>query len=76
MADGKYLIWSNEHGAWWRPNSAGYTTFLESAGRYPRDRAIEIAARARDGWRPGTPPPEIAVAEADVLEQASKATRP
>lgn len=64
---GAYLIWSNEHMAWWRPGSAGYTTHAEAAGRYTHEQALSISANARDGWRPGSPPPEIPVAEADVL---------
>lgn len=63
-----YLIWSNEHRAWWRPNRCGYTTYVRNAGRYQRDEAIQIARNARNGWVAGQPPPEIAVPEADVLE--------
>jgi hypothetical protein len=29
-----WLIWSNEHNAWWRPNAYGYTENIEEAGRY------------------------------------------
>ena len=29
-----YLIWSNEHRAWWRPNAKGYTVHIKTAGRY------------------------------------------
>lgn len=50
---GAYLIWSNEHRAWWRPNSAGYTIHAEAAGRYPHDKALAICANARDGWQRG-----------------------
>lgn len=64
---GAYLIWSNEHQAWWRPHSAGYTIASEQAGRYSHEEAVKISASARDGWRPGSPPPELPVAEADVL---------
>lgn len=63
-----YLIWSNEHQAWWRAGSAGYTVHSEQAGHYGRTEALKISASARDGWRRGTPPPEIAVPLADVLD--------
>jgi len=62
-----YLIWSNEHRAWWRPGGAGYTIRSEAAGRYSHGQAVAICASARDGWMPGLAPPEIPVAEADVL---------
>lgn len=67
MTAALYLIWSNEHRAWWRADSLGYTIDLATAGRYPRAAAVSIAARARDGWREGEPPPEIAIAERDAL---------
>jgi len=60
-----YLIWSNEHAAWWRPNVLGYTPFFEEAGRYSREKAIEHS-RGRDQCR-GAPPPEIPVREIDML---------
>lgn len=63
----RYLIWSNEHGAWWRPNSRGYTINLEQAGRYSYQAAIDIASSARDGWPSSAAPPEIPVLEADAL---------
>lgn len=28
-------IWSDEHGAWWRPNGIGYTMKTAEAGIYP-----------------------------------------
>ena len=62
-----YLIWSNEHQAWWRPNSRGYTIHVDAAGRYEREEAIKIATGARDGWFEGEVPPEIAISEEDVL---------
>ena len=41
-----YLIWSNGHGAWWRPGKHGYTTDQEYAGRYGREEAEGIVERA------------------------------
>ena len=46
---GKYLIWSEEHGAWWNPNSAGYTMTMKRAGRYTRSEAHKIADSANGG---------------------------
>jgi len=40
------VIWSNEHGAYWRPDERGYTRKLSEAGRYPLARAIQICVRA------------------------------
>jgi hypothetical protein len=41
-----YLVWSNQKGMWWRPNHAGYTQFIEEAGRYLRPEAERIVATA------------------------------
>jgi len=65
MSD-EYLIWSNQHRCWWRPNSAGYTSRLDTAGRYSRKEAISIA-RGR-GWPDKGIPDEIAVREQDALD--------
>lgn len=46
MTDEAYLIWSNEHRGWWRPNSMGYTTGLRNAGHYTRDNALRICREA------------------------------
>jgi hypothetical protein len=44
-----WLIWSNEHKAWWKPNSMGYTTSRKEAGRYTMERATEIC-RCANHW--------------------------
>jgi hypothetical protein len=41
-----WVIWSEEHGAWWRPGSGGYTRSLRLAGRYTEEAARHIEARA------------------------------
>ena len=41
-----WLIWSNQHGAWWKPNRRGYTQTLEFAGRYPLQDALEVVSKA------------------------------
>jgi hypothetical protein len=41
---GEYLIWSEKHGAWWRPYARGYTMRIVEAGRYTKERAdAEVA---------------------------------
>lgn len=68
MSD-EYLIWSHEHGAWWRPNRAGYCLAVKDAGRYSQDEAIRICAHAREGLGDlSTPPNEMPVRVEDLLE--------
>lgn len=65
----KYLIWSNEHVAWWRPASMGYTVSIEHAGRYSRDEAMEICRGANFGFmQDDENPNEIPVLEVDAAE--------
>jgi hypothetical protein len=40
------LIWSNQHGKWWRPNERGYTAHLSEAGKYGLNEAQRIVAKA------------------------------
>jgi hypothetical protein len=42
----EFLIWSNEHGMWWRDNESGYTQHIDEAGRYDRADAERIVAKA------------------------------
>jgi hypothetical protein len=41
-----WLIWSNEHEAWWRPNEYGYTRDIQQAGKYPIEDARRICTKA------------------------------
>ena len=41
-----YLIWSNQHGQWWRPAKRGYTSIIDEAGRYSRAEAEAIVRDA------------------------------
>jgi hypothetical protein len=55
----RWLIWSNEHRAWWRPAGHGYTTATHQAGMFSRDEAEAIV---RDANRvPRDPPNEVMV---------------
>ena len=49
-----WLIWSNEHDAWWAINRIGYTRSRKMAGRYTFGQALEIVrhANCRNGDRP------------------------
>lgn len=47
------MIWSEEHGAWWKPGEFGYITSLARAGLYSEVRAREIAANANRYCRAG-----------------------
>jgi hypothetical protein len=40
-----WLVWSNEHAAWWGPNGCHYFADISSAGRYTLEKAIEISGR-------------------------------
>ena len=64
-----YLIWSNEHVAWWRPDRCGYTAYIDAAGRYSREDAIKICSSANYGFiQDDENPCEIPVLEQDALE--------
>lgn len=54
MNDIPWLIWSNEHRAWWAPRECGYVHRREDAGRYSLERAREICRQA-NAYLPGTP---------------------
>lgn len=63
-----YLIWSNEHQAWWGPDRCGYVRAVTQAGRYSRSEAIEICKRAIPGTAAGIGMlPEIPVHGLDVM---------
>lgn len=50
-----FLIWSNEHNAWWRPEGFGYITTLAEAGIYNGDEALRILISSAHGSPPGQP---------------------
>ena len=62
----EYLIWSNEHRAWWGPGSAGYRRRVEDAGRYSHAEAIDICTNAMPGRLGSEPLHELPVRLEDV----------
>lgn len=61
----RYVIWSNEHKAWWRPNRLGYTNVLKEAGLYSQEDAQDITADATIHWTRGRPN-ELPIRVADL----------
>ena len=61
-----YLIWSNEHGAWWGPDRCGYVARTADAGRYSPRQALQICTDAIPGRAPDGPLPEIPVRLVDI----------
>ena len=61
------LIWSNEHNAWWRAQSAGYSRSLHGAGVYDWNEAHAIVTGARDGWHSLNDPPTELLIRLDDL---------
>lgn len=48
MKDGKWLIWSIEHDAWWAPKHRGYVASRDKAGRYTFEEACKIVRSANE----------------------------
>lgn len=44
-----FLIWSIEHGAWWKPAHRGYTEKRKEAGMYSFEEACKIVKTANIG---------------------------
>lgn len=44
-----WLIWSNEHKAWWAPDGNGYVRDRANAGLYEFEDALQIVADANRG---------------------------
>jgi hypothetical protein len=49
-----WVIWSEEHAAWWAPGKWGYTTSLQAAGRYSQEEALAIVESANFYCKGGT----------------------
>lgn len=60
LLTGRYwLVWSNEHKAWWGPNRSQYYWRIEAAGRYTLEEAIEISGMRLVERGDGINPPEM-----------------
>lgn len=76
MSEAMFLIWSNQHRAWWRPNSRGYTTFAKAAGIYTFEQARGMSWQGRAGWaEDGLVPDELAV-PLDAIPEAFRPAMP
>jgi hypothetical protein len=63
-----YLVWSNEHRAWWGPKHCGYCIKLEDAGRYSRKEALKICINARGGRQFNDNPSEVPLLYEDAIQ--------
>lgn len=72
LAERNWLVWSNEHHAFWGPNRCGYYQAIESAGRYIREEAEAICRdacpRANSTIYEGQPP-EICMPAPEAVDQ-------
>ena len=67
----EYVIWSNEHSAWWAHNRMGYARDIAAAGLYTKAEAMEIVANATMGqWRGPAPVHELPVRIKDLPVEA------
>lgn len=67
-----FLIWSNEHRAWWGPAHRGYTSLADRAGRYTREEAVKICNGANYGWDGDSNPNELPIPESVAMELLQK----
>jgi hypothetical protein len=54
-----WLVWSNEHRAWWGPNRSQYYWDITAAGRYTIEEALKICAARGVERGDGINPPEL-----------------
>lgn len=55
IPNGYWMVWSNEHQAWWPKSRCGYVRDEKQAGRFVLDEALEICKNAEPGARKGIP---------------------
>jgi hypothetical protein len=62
-----YLIWSNEHRAFWRTGRFGYTPKVAEAQRFSQHEALNVCLAAMPGRRDGCPLNDMPVRLKDVM---------
>lgn len=66
-----WLIWSNQHNAYWGPGSCGYTRDVDKAGRYSTANAARICESA-NAYRGNKLPHEIMVPSPELTATVCK----
>jgi hypothetical protein len=66
----KYLIWSNEHRAWWKANRHGYTTATHKAGQFSYEEAKQICEDANRYDQPLAKQPKPTALANEVMVEA------
>jgi hypothetical protein len=66
----EWLIWSNEHSAWWGPECRGYPRDIASAGKYTLEHAINICTSRT--WTYGQVPPETMIHESCIPDSFAR----
>ena len=77
--EASWIIWSNEHRAFWNPDRRGYTRHIEQAGRYTKAEADAICSGAN--YRSGSDlsrsiAPEICMPAPEALDAFRPASSP
>jgi hypothetical protein len=74
----KYLIWSNEHRAWWDKSRWGFVELVEDAGRYGREEALNLCLGGMPGHYEESPVNDVPVRLEDMqaLMRRFTAARP
>lgn len=52
MSNDRWVVWSEEHGGWWKAGGYGYTRSLREAGRFTGKNAKEIEENANRYLKP------------------------
>lgn len=65
-----WLVWSNEHGAFWRPDSMGYTSDIKQAGRYTQGQARRCCDSGK--LDPDGKPEEVMMLAPEAVDAAIK----